>query len=180
MATVPVPRTWVPNEFVTDTIMNGSTGIRDAMNFLLDPPGCQVLRSTAQSIPNATITAISFDQEDFDNDNIHNPASNPSRMTCVTPGRYLCAGSIPYDVGTTGVREARILKNGVGTGINGSRYLISAPGGAAMVASTPVIEVALLAGDFLELVAFQTNGGALTTTAINSVFPIFRMRRAGP
>jgi hypothetical protein len=58
VATIPVPRTWVPNEFVTDVIMNGSTGIRDALNFLLSPPTVQVRRTTAQSIPNTTATAI--------------------------------------------------------------------------------------------------------------------------
>ena len=179
MATVPVPRTWVPNEFVTDTIMNGSTGIRDALSFLLDPPGCQCWRSTAQSIPNNTVTAVSLDQEDFDNDGMHNPASNPTRITCVTPGRYQVSGAVPYDVGTTGNREARIMKNGVGSSINGGRYLIAAPGGAALLAVVPTLEVALLAGDFLELIAFQTNGTALNTTAINGVFPIIRVRRVG-
>jgi hypothetical protein len=153
-------------------------GVGDVLNFLLNPPGCQVRRTTAQSIPNNTVTAISFDTEDFDSDTMHDPASNPTRLTCQTPGRYLAVGSIPYDTGTTGNREARLAKNG--SDISGGRALIAAPGGAALLIVTPVIEVSLVAGDFLELRALQTNGGALTTTAVNSVFPMFRARWVGP
>jgi hypothetical protein len=174
VATIPVPRTWVPNEFVTDVIMNGSTGIRDALNFLLSPPTVQVRRTTAQSIPNTTATAISFDAEDSDNDGMHS-AGSPTRLTCVTPGTYLVSGLIPYVANATGGREVRIVKNGVGVAVNGGRTLGPTPSGTIdSVILAPVIEVPLLVGDFLELTAVQTSGGALNTTATNAIFPFMR------
>ncbi len=178
MGTVPTPLDWAANAGLSPTAAAFEAGVGDPLQFLLNPPGCQVRRTTAQSIANNTVVGISFDTEDFDTDTMHDPASNATRLTCFTPGRYLVAGSIPYDVGTTGNREARIAKNG--SDVSGGRALIAAPGGAALLISTPVIEVSLVAGDFLELRALQTNGTTLTTTAVNSVFPMFRARWVGP
>jgi hypothetical protein len=175
MATIPVPRTWVNGEFETDTIMNGSTGIRDAMNFLLSPPVCQVRRTTGQSIPSATPTPIAFDAEDEDNDGIHSLVTNTSRLTIVTPGWYNVSGMVPYSANGTGGRECRIVKNGVVNGVLGGRVLGPIPSGS-IDTCVPIhaIEVQCVAGDFLELYAVQTTGGALTTTATNSIFPILR------
>jgi hypothetical protein len=178
MGTVPTPLDWAGNAGNLATAAMLQAGVGDVLNFLLNPPGCQVRRTTAQTIANNTVTAISFDTEDFDTDTMHDPASNPTRLTCNTPGRYLVAGSIPYDAGTTGNREARITKNG--SDVSGGRNLIPAPGGGGLVVLTPIIEVSLVAGDFLELRANQSNGTSLTTTAVNSVFPMFRVRWVGP
>jgi hypothetical protein len=180
MGTVPTPLDWIAADGTFITAAIGQAGVGDPLDFLLDPPGAQVRRTTAQSIPNSTPTAIQFDAEDSDNDGMHSTVTNTSRLTCVTPGRFLVFGSIPYDTGTTGTREARIVKNGSGTSVSGGRFLISAPGGASMVALVGPIEVALIAGDFLELFANQSNGTSLTTTAINGIFPLFRARWCGP
>ena len=182
MATVPVPRTWVNGEFVTDAIMNGSTGIRDALDFLLDPPGAQVRRGTAQSIPNNTATAIVFDTEDLDNDGMHSLVTNPSRLTCVTPGRYLVSGNIPYDVNAaTGTREVRVVKNGAASAVAGGRLMTAVS--SATVGTTcalSALEVSLDVGDYLELVALQVSGGSLNTFAVNGLFPVLRARWVGP
>ncbi len=180
MGTVPTPLDWIAADGTFITAAIGQAGVGDVLDFLLDPPGAQVRRTTAQSIPVSTQTPIQFDAEDSDNDAMHNTGSNTSRLTCNTPGRYLVAGAIPYDGGTTGNREARIVKNGSGSGVAGGRVLIAAPGGGALVMVTPTIEVAMIAGDFLELAAFHSNAASLTTTAINSLFPIFRARWIGP
>jgi hypothetical protein len=180
MGTVPTPLDWIANDGQLATATMLEAGVGDVLSFLLDPPGAQVRRTTAQSIPNNTPTAIQFDAEDSDNDAMHSTVTNTSRLTCNTPGRYLCAGAIPYDAGTTGNRECRVAKNGVSTGVAGGRNIIPAPGGGGLLVVSPVIEVPLLAGDYVELYAVQSNGTSLTTTAINAVFPLFRARWCGP
>lgn len=181
MGTVPVPFDWAANAGAFASAAVLEAGVGDVLSFLLNPPKVQVRRTTAQSIPNITPTAILFDTEDDpDNDAMHSTVTNTSRVTCNTPGRYEVCGAIPYDTGTTGTREARIVKNGSGSGVSGGRVLLSPAGGTGIVVVTPVIEVPMVAGDFLELHATHTNGAALTTTAVNSLFPIMRVRWVGP
>jgi hypothetical protein len=174
MATVPVPRTWLNGEFVTDSIMNGSTGVRDAMTFLLDPPGCQLRRTTAGALTATVPQAVIFDSEDYDNDNLHSLVTNPSRITIVTPGRYQFWGIVPFDAATSGTREARLFKNGT-TDLNGGRTIDLSATAIAIVINP--IEVAMLAGDFMELRAVAST--AVNTTAINSLFPVFGCRWRG-
>jgi hypothetical protein len=180
MGTVPTPLDWagIAGNLATAAMLQA--GVGDVLNFLLNPPGCQVRRTTVQSIPNTTPTAVSFDAEDLDNDTMHDPASNPTRITCNTPGRYLISGIYGCDPNATGQRELRIVKNATGTSISGARVITKPDGTIGSVVVSPTMEVSLVAGDFLEMYIVQTSGGALNTTAINGVFPILRARWVGP
>jgi hypothetical protein len=176
---VPTPLDWIANDGNFATAAMLEAGVGDPLSFLLDPPGAQVRRTTAQSIPNVTPTVIAFDSEDFDNDTIHSTVTNTSRLTIVTAGRYLISGIIPYDLNGTGYREARVTKNTVSF-INGLRAMIPASGAVATVVALPALETPLIAGDFLELSAVQSSGGSLSTSATNGVFPVLRARWIGP
>src|SRR3954463_13444130 len=128
MGVVPTPLDWIANagNFASASMLEA--GVGDPLTFLLDPPAAQVRRTTAQTIVTGTPTAIAFDAEDADTDAMHSTVSNTSRLTCLTAGRYAVSGCIPYDTGTTGSREARIVKNGGGSGIAGGRILVSPAG----------------------------------------------------
>ncbi len=76
------PRTWNAGETVTAALMN--THVRDNLNWLgNDAPRCGALRDTNQSIPNNTLTTISYTGVDeFDVGAMHDPGGgNPSRVT---------------------------------------------------------------------------------------------------
>lgn len=161
MATIPVPRTWVPNEFVTDTIMNGSTGIRDALSFLLSPPVCKVRQTVVQSLTASAYTSLTFTTEDVDSDGIHSTVTNTSRLTIVTPGWYLLAGMVGFATSSVGRRGTRWALNGAAMSATQQILPANATGGMNVVAATTL--VALIAGDFVELQGFQDSGGALNT-----------------
>lgn len=79
-------RTWTTGEVVTAAMFNEQ--IRDNENFLWAPPRCRVYKSAAQSIADNTVTAITFDTEQYDNDGMHSTSTNTSRITPVRPGYY--------------------------------------------------------------------------------------------
>ena len=82
---IPVQRTWVVGEFPTAAMLNAN--IRDAVNFLLNPPAALVYNG-AIAIPTApTVTYATFASERYDTENIHDPATS-SRLICRTAGIY--------------------------------------------------------------------------------------------
>jgi hypothetical protein len=123
----------------------------------------QVYHSTTQSLLNATYTAILFDSEDHDTFGMHSTSVNTSRLTIPAGGDgiYLVGGAVFYDGNATGVRVARLRKNGT-TDI-GSATLV-----AAVLSGTgagPIVQAtclaSLVAGDYVELLGYQDSGGAL-------------------
>jgi hypothetical protein len=106
---------------------------------------------------------------------MHSVASNTSRFTCVTAGWYEVSGQVPYTGNATGVRDIRLQLNG-STLVPGGR--LTQPAGAAVSFSIglPSVMVELDVGDYLELQAFQTSGGALALLATNGLFAVMRAR----
>ena len=84
MATIPNPRTWGATEAVTAAKLN--TDVRDGYNFLLATPRAVMRKTANQSIPNATLTAVTWDLEDVDTDGGHSNVTNNSRYTAQTAG----------------------------------------------------------------------------------------------
>jgi len=74
--------------------------------------GAQINFSTA----NAWTTITGWDSEQFDTDNMHDPATNPSRITVRTPGLYLFEASLYINGGVGEQRVARIIRNGSASG----------------------------------------------------------------
>ena len=68
--------------------------------------------NTTQSIPNATDTALAMNSEEYDTDTIHDTATNNSRLTFKTAGKYLVWAEIEWAANGTGERFVAIKKNG--------------------------------------------------------------------
>jgi hypothetical protein len=166
MAVVPVPRTWTNGEFVTDTIMNATTGVRDALNFILAPPRCDLRQTAAQSIGNGAWTALTFTTEDADTDSMHDTVTNTDRITVQTAGWYRLTGSASWAVTGSVVRNgARWTKNGVA--ISGGGVMLSplATGsGYGMAAATT--DVFLAVNDIVRLEVFQTAAATRLTSVV--------------
>ena len=58
---------------------------------------------TTQTIPNSSMTDVTFDVEVFDTDGMFDPAT-PTRLTIQTPGVYLVTGSVRWAENATGAR----------------------------------------------------------------------------
>lgn len=130
--------------------------------------GTLVSNSANQSMASGAVTALSFDTEVFkDVAGTHSTSVNPSRLTCVNPGRYLLFGAVQFAANTTGSRFLQFRKNGSGTSTDPS--LASSQGAAA--AGTDGISlsisdlVILSAGDYIELIVFQDAGVALNANS---------------
>ena len=123
---------------------------------------CKVYRTTSQSIPDSTATVINFDNEEWDTDDIHDNATNPSRLTCKVAGTYLVSGGVQWEANTTGRRLLAILQNGATVVIQIEATVSAANqwGGAIVIGIIP-----MAVNDYVELRAYQTSGGALSTHA---------------
>ncbi len=154
MATVPNPKTWAV-EFVDVAEMN--LELRDALNFLLNPPRALATTATATSIVTATWTPVPLETETFDTDAMHSTSVNTSRLTCVTAGIYKLSAGVCFAGNATGIRQAKYTKNGADLP---SRVTYIPPATTAAFAP-PSILIALVAGDYVELQVYQSSGAGL-------------------
>lgn len=127
--------------------------------------GANATKTANQSLSNVTITSISFDGTDIlDTNGFHNPASNNTRMTIPTGygGNYLIQASLEFASNTTGGREIYIRKNG---STDLQVIQTDAEGSLNMTISGTF---PLVAGDYVEIRAYQSSGGSLDVWASNS------------
>lgn len=139
-------------------------------------PRARVYNSAALSIPNGLVTALTFNSERYDTDNIHSTSSNTSRLTATTAGTYLIIANVSFASNTTGERVCRIRLNGTTTIGN----VAAAPVTGDSTTQSVSTQYALAAGDYVEVEAFQTSGGALNVEANANYSPEFSMIRLAP
>jgi hypothetical protein len=152
-----------------NTVHNPATGtvapaawgdvIRDDLEFMIDPPICSVFHSTTQNVTTGgSGVDLAADSENFDNDAMHSTVTNNSRITIQTAGRYLLTATIDFQQDATGQRQLQFKLNDTTTfGIDRRQTTSSL---VAINQSTATI--ALVAGDYVEVNAFQNSGSTLT------------------
>jgi hypothetical protein len=145
-----------------DTALDGRLDTAEADIVALETfHGCRVYRTTSQSLTNNTITVVSFDTEEFDTDAYHDSGTNPSRLTIPTGlgGKYLLSGGGDFQASGVGIVALGFRINGD----TADRLAWTAqPFTAGMDQGISISEiVSLAAGDYVELTAYQTSGGAL-------------------
>jgi activator of 2-hydroxyglutaryl-CoA dehydratase len=119
--------------------------------------GASVYKSAAQSIPNDTLTTVTWNSEDFDTNSFHSTATNTGRFTIPTAGKYLINAMIGWDTtGSTTTKTVTLRKNGadlfksngLGTGSDyqsqSLQYIFSAA-----------------VNDYFEILCYQTTGAAV-------------------
>lgn len=170
MATVPTPRTWVNGDTPTGSMLNEN--LREAFEFLMNPPRVHVYNSTAL-FSDGTHTLLTWDTEVYDTDGMHN-GSNPSRLTAVTTGIYEITLHVEWEIvneANGGNRYVMIQKNNSG----GTTPDTSAEIGidSAMIGNNEsvgpqtnhlVIFHHLTAGDYIEALARATGDGGNVDT----------------
>jgi hypothetical protein len=68
--------------------------VRNALNFLANPPACRAYHSTTQTATNNAGTQMVFNSERFDTDNMHSTVSNTGRITINTAGLYFVSANV--------------------------------------------------------------------------------------
>lgn len=136
----------------------------DNGEFLIDPPACSIFDSTAQSLADNTSTAMTSNEENFDNDSMHSTASNTSRITIQTAGRYMFWATLSFAANSTGHRVLRLLVN------NTTTYDLQVINSGT--AATPIVlsgskSLVLAASDYVECIGAQNSGGALNVTFLD-------------
>lgn len=163
MATVPTPYDWTAG--VAPTAAQLDAGVRDVGSFLLAPPRCSLYTSSG-SVANNAWTAVLWDSEHYDNDDMHSTASNTGRLVFRTAGLYLLNLLVFWLPHATGQRGVNLTKNGAGTRAAANVVLsdsmtATAGAGGATVHAVSVMR-AFAANDYIEMFVYQNSGGALS------------------
>jgi len=170
---LPAPRTWTAGETVTAAMLN--VDIRDAINWLLNPPYLHVYQTAAQSLATGTAAALTFGGELHDTISGHSTSVNTSRYTPNIAGKYLCLGSLATDPIAAGQRTAQFRKNGAAVTGNGYTGFDSFGAGFSHNSAVAFATISVNGtSDYIELWAGQDSGGSLATDATHPSFMICR------
>jgi hypothetical protein len=132
------------------------------------------VQQSVQSIPDNTITALTFgaSSEDIDTHGFHDTASNTSRITPTVAGYYRFYGV--YYCGTISVPvtiDASFRKNGATTIASGGKS--PEAGTAAKSVTASCIQSMNGSTDYMEFMALQDSAGATNTNVSARFTSIF-------
>jgi hypothetical protein len=137
-------------------------------------PQARVYNSGPPTISHNTTTALTFNSERFDHGDLHSTSSNTSRLTAPVAGLYSVGANFRFAANATGQRYGALRVNG-STVIAEDMVL---PGSAAVLPRLVLSTIwRLAAGDYVEVLAFQTSGGALDVETSSATSPEFWMVR---
>jgi len=120
----------------------------------------RVYNSASISVASGTWTALTFNSELWDTDNIHDTATNTGRLTAKTPGKYLIYATLRFEPDNTGVRRLHIYLNGRSIAQQSTDALVEGRTNLAIAT-----HYNLAANDYVELVVYQNSGRALPVEA---------------
>jgi hypothetical protein len=131
--------------------------------------GASVYKNAAQSIPNDTLTTITWNTEDFDTNSFHSTSTNTGRFTIPVAGKYLINAMIGWDTtGSTVTKTVTLRKNGsdlfksngFGTGSDYQSQNLQYIANAAV-------------NDYFEILVYQTTGSSVNVLQnANSTYQI--------
>lgn len=130
-------------------------------SFLNNAPTATVIQTTAQSVPNNTDTAITFQSGLYDNWSGFS-AGTPTRYTVQISGVYAVSAAVSWAGNASGRRYHYLRRNGLYV-IPGSAVDVASSGTANMMITTPMVLYFLFNTDYIEVMANQNSGGALNT-----------------
>jgi hypothetical protein len=167
-------------QIIRELRQSSHPNILDTNVVVQPPPGgdgmskvdaCRVYNSANISIPNSTFTALTFDSELFDNNNLHSTTVNPSRITIQTAGVYVVSATVEWAATTTSAS---------------SRYITFKVNGTTTIAYTELQTTASLPprhslstiyalnlGDYIEVFVRQDESVAILVMATAGYSPHF-------
>jgi hypothetical protein len=160
---VPVEPTVAPGQTITSAWANAS--VRDAINFVINPPEAVISQTAVQSIATSAFTPLQFDTTTQDTYGSHSNTVNNTRMTAQVAGWYQIDATYAAAVNGTGGRQVVIAKNG--TQITTSLFGVASSTLINLVLQTSAL-VQLNVGDYVEAQGWQSSGGNLNTVTTQS------------
>lgn len=159
------PRTWTTGDVVTAAFLNQD--LRDNPLFLYTPPMCRPYdtNATISIATSGTIQAVTYNDERFDTDTMHNTAANTSRITFTTAGKYMVGGCVQWASGATGVREVSIRSGGSVEIVQDDRINLAASAFHHHVNTIYHFSAA----DYAEFMCRQTQGTALNIVLVANI-----------
>ena len=147
-------------------------------------PCVRAFHSVAQTSTTGVFLAVALDSERVDQaggaaSNMHDNATNNSRLTCRYAGVYQITGMIQFVANANGVRLAQIVLNGTTT-IGRTEQWNTGGGDATAVMVTSLWPLAV--NDYVQLNGYQNSGGNLDIQGANTTpgwSPEFMMVRVG-
>jgi hypothetical protein len=137
--------------------------------------GALAYHNTNQSIANGKVVTLALNSEVYDTDTIHDPATNNSRLTCKTEGKYIIGANVEFESNATGHRILAINYNGSTRIAQASQNGVSGLS-TRMAVST---ERNLAVNDYVEVIVYQNSGGSLNAIYSAAYSPYFWMRKVG-
>lgn len=140
--------------------------------------GAKVYNDAAISLSNNSLTALTFNTENFDTDVFHDTSTNSGRLTVPAGkgGYYQITGHVSFAANGNGTQRYVSLRVDGTTTIAAVNGVISGSASTDMVITTLV---SLTAGQYVELMAYQDRGDVLDVNVIAGRSPIFEMALIG-
>jgi hypothetical protein len=166
-----------------------STGLKTYINDTLIPeieaqsglignnPAVRVTHSTNQSISSGTINILAFNSERYDTHNMHDNATNNSRLTCKVAGKYIATANVRFAANAAGDRIVGIRLNSASA--HALMRVSATAGGAETTVSVISPPLDLSVNDYLEVYVVQYSGVTLDVTKISDYSPEFSMIKVG-
>lgn len=134
-------------------------------------PGARVYSSAAFSVPNTTLTAVSFNTARFNNSTTW-AGGSPTRLTAAATGVYMVTGHVHWASSAAGTYRHLSVR------LNGSNRVAGQDrAGTTMTFRHSHVATIyrLSAGDYVELCVQQDSGGALNLESVENASPEFAM-----
>jgi hypothetical protein len=133
--------------------------------------GARVYKSTTQTI-SSTLTAVTFDLENYDTNSYHDNTTNNTRLTVPSTGYYEIKGSAPTATNTAFRAQLRV---------DGSTVIAEIGGGnaGASVGNGPLIatEYYLTSGQYVEFLVAYISASSNAQSGVGGT--IFSIRKTG-
>jgi hypothetical protein len=134
------------------------------------PPAARVLLQSNQSVNNNQVTTVNWGFEDFDSADMHDNASNNSRITVPEDGIYLISAQVNWTAVDLGDRLLVIYENG-----NTFPSLSHSDDGPDNTSGVSGV-LSLSAGDFVEVKVFQSSGSTVSiSSSAQSQFSVVKL-----
>lgn len=165
-----------PGAVTTGTTITSTWGnaVRNAEQYLANPPACRVFHNAAQAVTATVETSLAFNSERYDTDTMHDTVTNNSRITIKTAGLYLITATVQFAADTDYIYSYALIRwNG------GTQLAYQGIGTLSTSAITPLICVSTVykfaVNDYVEVRVGQNNtsGNANNVLASGNGSPEF-------